>query len=394
MKINLNKLYFKLLLLFPITTLFQVYFDFANKLLFSFIIILQLFLSFKDISLKKIIEIIFVVSIFIFNYTITDGSIYNTNELFYLPFCILYLSFFYDNKSKFNNFIKTNKRYINFILLLWNIIVFISIFISSSWNSTWTDGFYFGSFCGSVFRLAPTALLIGSISLCCMNIHNNKKYFYYLFLPLFCFLMGGSRTYMFVGLLLFILGWYYYTNSKKIFYLTIIPVSLILMFFVFNSAMMSKFNATSYSKNSYFDYLGTISNGRSVFWEADIISFSKANLMNKFFGNGFNYVYDINYKAFGGLVWAHNDFIQILLSHGLLMLILYISKIKNSFKLVNKKIKAPYFIVFVIWLFNAIFNMYYTYFCAMISLPFLIISIKSNSKITNNKEINNEKVTI
>ena len=42
MRINIRNLYYRTMLLFPITTLFQLYFDNINKILLGFLFALQL----------------------------------------------------------------------------------------------------------------------------------------------------------------------------------------------------------------------------------------------------------------------------------------------------------------------------------------------------------------
>lgn len=378
MKIKIEDVYFKIIMLFPIATLFQGYLGGLNKIFFALLLFFQIILFINKINFKQFIIMFTVLAIFIYNYLITKGSLYNINELFYYPFSIMYLLFFYNKLDKIYNFICRERKFIDSVLNIWSFIIFISIFLKSSWSTVWGGGVYFGSFCGSIFRLAPSALFIGIISICCMNIYNQKKYFYYLFLPLFCFLMGGSRTYLFVGLLVFVLGWYFFIKSKKKFLLTIIPISFLLVFLVINSTIMDKFAAVSYTSSSYFDFWGTVTNGRSVFWEADLKYFINSSFISKLFGNGFNCIYEINYLALNDYIWAHNDFIQILISHGLYLLFIYVFSIYLLFKY-NLNFKTNRFLViavFVIWIFNAIFNMCYTYFCALLSLPFMIIFIK------------------
>ena len=97
MKLSLKKIYFNLLLCFPIATLFQTDLLFVNKFLFSVLLFIQFILFFNKISIKCFLEFFVVMIIFIFNYFITNGTLYNLNEIFYLPFCIMFLSYFYDN---------------------------------------------------------------------------------------------------------------------------------------------------------------------------------------------------------------------------------------------------------------------------------------------------------
>ena len=166
-------------------------------------------------------------------------------------------------------------------------------------------------------------------------------------------------------------------NSNKKFVLTCVPFLLVVSLILLNSSVMDKLSATTYSNSSYFDLWGTITSGRSIFWAADIKSFFESSFLTKLFGQGFNSIYEINYKAFGGKVWAHNDFIQCLISHGLIGLVLYIMVMFRIFRTLKKSNTSLFLctLVIVIWLFNAMFNMFYTYFCSILAFPILTLGI-------------------
>lgn len=382
MRINIKMLYYRIMLLFPIATLFQVYFNGINKVLFAILLVLQLLLLLKNRCFLNWVLIVLMLLLFGYDLYITDGNLYNSNELFYYPFAIIFLIYSSFTLDDVYDYFINDQRYIKFIIILWSLIVFISVFVSSSWTSSWGGARYFGSFCQSIWRLAPTAVFIGCLSIAYMNILKKKKYFYFLIIPMFCFLMGGSRTYLIVGVLMFLLGWYYFSKTKRGFYISLIPLFLFLLLMIGHSSMIDKFNAVSYSNNSYFDFWGTLTSGRSIFWEADLVAFSNLNFINKLLGNGLNFVYIVNYNAIDGLIWAHNDFIQCLLSHGLVGLSLYCIAIYKVIKNITFKQNdnIPVLLAIFIWLVNAFFNMFYTYFCSILSFIFVITAVKYANK--------------
>lgn len=382
MKINLINLNFKIIMLFPLTTLFQTIFPPLNKIFFGLLLITFIPIYFNKINVKRVIIAFFTLLVMIYDLFITKGDLYNFNELFYFPFCILFFTYISENYEKLKQFLLNEKKYVFSIIFLWTFLVCISVFFDSSWINEWGEARYFGSFCMSVWRLAPTAMFIGTLILVYMIYYKNKRAIYLLVVPLFCFFMSGSRTYMVVGILLFLIAWYFYVNSRTNFLLSIIPVGIILFVAILNSSMIDKFISVSYSNDSYFDPLGTITNGRSIFWQADLVAFEQSSILNKFLGNGFNLIYDVNYEAFGGLVWAHNDFIQCLVSHGILGLALYLYSIviliRNITK--GKKYLFPLILAIIIWLFNAFFNMFYTYFCSMLSYSILLLIVRDGKR--------------
>ena len=130
----------------------------------------------------------------------------------------------------------------------------------------------------------------------------------------------------------------------------------------------------SMTEREYQNPLSVFTNGRSDFWRRDIEAFQEQPIVNQMFGCGFNFVRIVNGAVVGTSergIWAHNDFIQILATYGYTGLILYLINMRVMFKkMINHKI--PFFIgavLLMIWLFNAVFNMYFTYTCSMIALP-------------------------
>ena len=91
MRINIRNLYYRTMLLFPITTLFQLYFDNINKILFGFLFALQLLLLLKNKKIFNWVIILLMIAVFSYNLFITHGALYNSNELFYYPFAIIFL---------------------------------------------------------------------------------------------------------------------------------------------------------------------------------------------------------------------------------------------------------------------------------------------------------------
>lgn len=385
MKIEIRKIYFYIILLFPLSTLFQSYFDAINKLLFGILLVLQIILTFKGIKAKNFIIILIMLISFCCNIISTHGRPYNINEIFYYPFSVLFLLYMADNVKMIEYLFRNHKRFISRILNIWTFLVGISIFLPSSYKSSWGGAHYFSSFCGSIWRLAPTCIFIMSLALGAMIIYKKKKFILYALIPMYSLYMGGSRTYVLVGLALFMIFWYHFSASKKIFYISLPCVAIVLVSLIWQTSMADKLNTVSYTTDSYFDFWGTITSGRSIFWSADIKAFWESNIVKKTIGHGLNFIYEINDDAFGGLVWAHNDFIQCLVSHGIIGLILYLYSIKKLFynihnKTIGYKETIPVICCFFVWLINAVFNMFYTYFCSILALPILIYAVQQGEK--------------
>lgn len=382
MKVDVKFLFYRTIMMFPIATLFSYYFDTLNKLLFSVLFLSLIYVGYRKIRKSNIVLVLLLITVYVYTIFRTGAIPYNFNELFYFPFMILYLNYLSEHIDELHHYLIKDYRYVRWIVNIWTILVLVSFAFPSSYTVEWGGARYFGSFCKSVWRLAPTCVFIMSLSIVEINLLKNKKAFFYLIVPFLAILSGGSRTYVVVALCLVLVAWYCLINSNIKFILTCIPFLLIVFLLLINSSIIDKFSATTYSDSSYFDLWGTITSGRSIFWIADIEAFINSSLLGKVLGQGFNSIYDINYRAFGGSVWAHNDFIQCLISHGLLGLTLYLVVMVKTFKLL-KKYKVNWFILFltiIIWLFNAMFNMFYTYFCSILSFPILILGLTAIRK--------------
>ena len=154
-----------------------------------------------------------------------------------------------------------------------------------------------------------------------------------------------------------------------------IPIIIVFYFITINSAIGDKFISASYTSNSYFDFWGTITSGRTVFWEIDINAFKGLPLWNRIVGNGYNFVFYVNERSGHGDIWAHNDIINILMNFGYIGVIVYLYafvRLVMPFFKTNRYRIAKYGFLFMVF-FNSMMNMSYTYLCAFISYPIFLV---------------------
>lgn len=382
-KMNANEILCKLLLLFPIFTLFQSFsfLGWINKALLIFVIVILLFLITRKIE-KRWVGILFAVFVVhVYALMQTTFPLYNSNMLFYYGFWILLVVYYTSCSKRAMETFKKSERFTRGVVQIWSVIVGISIFMPSSYviNKAWGSGRYFVSITGDAFRLAPTCLMIVTLVLGLYCLTRKKKYLLYITIPMYGFLMCGSRTYLGVGLLVILAFWYIYCPQKKYFYFSLIPLAAIMGTLVLNSAAGSKIAATTYTTTSIFDKWGTITNGRTVFWSLDLKYFFKENIFNQLLGCGFNFDYQITKRFYTSAHWAHNDFISILLNFGYVGLGIYfysVYKLLKVFVFEQKMPKLIVLLVFMIWFLNAMFNMFYTYTCSMVCFPMMLIALR------------------
>ena len=100
MIINVNSAIISLICLFPITVIIQRYNNIPNRFLFT-LLVLMLLLSFvlntlranTKKKIKAFVMVTLVVVLALYDYNITGESLINFNDVLYLPFWVLFLSY-------------------------------------------------------------------------------------------------------------------------------------------------------------------------------------------------------------------------------------------------------------------------------------------------------------
>lgn len=369
-------LFMKISCIFPIFTVCTDNGIF-NKLLFALIVVIYLVFIFKNkIKIKSLVNLAIMLVCFFCTLLISEYPLKNNNMLFYFPFFVAYTWLIIDYNDLISDWLKLNQKYIMFIIRIWSVIVGISIFIPNCYYIKEGGASYFGSFTGTIFRLGPSAFFIQVLVLSSMSFYKRKKDIIYMIIPLYCYFTGSSRTYLIIGLCLFVIAWYWYVGQVNIFYFTLIPLLVIGFIFILQGPMMNKI-AYTLDKNAYGDFWYKITSSRSLFWAKDLHAWIKESFWHKLTGSG------IEFTMIHSGLWGHNDFIEIMCSFGLIGLVQYIVTNIKMLSLCFFKRKHSAIVVILLgisWFFNAFFNMYYTYFCCMLSLPLAVLAISNYYK--------------
>lgn len=359
--ISLIRVYITLIALFPLTTLLQGYISSINRIICSLLIITSVLIVVKR-PLKKNIVVFLGLSVIslIFSLVNTGQMPYNMNIIFYFLCWTLNVIIF----SQFPHIAKkqlvASRKIFLGITCIWEILVLVSMLFPSSY--VYGAGVIsFASFTGDTFRLCTSTFQILSYILILLISYDRKRMILLLIVPLATIFMCGSRTYFVIGVVLVVFCMYRFFKKKKHFYMAIIPMVIICAMFFAGSAVGSKFQVTN--QEGYYGYLATFTSGRSDFWVVDINGFLNANIYNKLIGFGFNKSIDLNNQTYGNPIWSHNDFIECLLTGGILQLFIYLWSIKILFSAYFKKKNILFFaMLWCVWFFDAFFNMFYTYF--------------------------------
>lgn len=382
--LNYNNLSFRLkdiilyiLLFFLLSSMLKVYIGPVNVLLTGITFVLFFLLDVKEGVHKIDFYLLAYIGLtLIYNIAIWGLDYYEDNMLFYFPFLLMFFGFFIRYSGYIPEFLASHKHYLDFILLIWNGMVFISLFLPSSYvYEGETRGFV--SFAGTTFLLCAMAIYAFALLTFQYYVHRKKIYVIALLIPSLCILMGTTRTYIVVLLCAWLIFLYINMRNQRYYVPLMVFVIALFVIIVLLSPISDKFiNTGARSENLGMDPLEAITSGRSVFWAYDINAIFQNSPLKIIFGNGVNWLFNLNRERFHNPLWAHNDFIQILSDYGLLGLGVYLWSIKRIMEHFFRKTKISLIIIcmiVVMWCFNAFFNMFYTYFCATLSFPFYVL---------------------
>ena len=355
------------------------YIKIVNQLVFALLALMCLGYLCKDGKVEKrnfvfLSFIFFLVVLGLYN---TEGKLGNPNPPMYYAFWFIYSLTILDDIDGWKETIAENKAFVMFFTKLWCIVIGICMFLPMCYR--YNDGSRgFVGFTGVEVasggnRLCPVALLMLTMIYLCINIYEEKRMIFFSIPCIYTFFMGGSRTYFAVGCALAVLLLYDFFPKKRYFYMSIIPIAMIGMSLVSISTMGSRIEGNTWTKDSYGDFWYVLTSGRSVFWVKMLTAFSNQNLFHKLLGNGHNFTIT------AGGHWAHNDYIEILCTYGAVGLICYLKAVFNVFNKILRKANVTviaWVISIFIWAFNAFFNMFYTYLCAELALPFMLLALR------------------
>lgn len=368
--LSLQDAYFGIICLFPVFTTLRDG-TVVNKLLFGLLLTLQLcmFLS-HPVKKKTLMALAVLAGNFGFMLCCTEFPLRNYNLLAYFPFFLLYTYFICDDAGKVLAWFSEHGGFLQGVITVWCALVAVSALLPGSYQVREGGGRYFGSFCRDIFRLGPSAVFIQILILLRMMLHGKKGTFAFMAVPMYCYLMGSSRTYLVIGFFLFVTGWYLLC-SRRLFWGTVIPLSAAILLLMTVTALGGKI-AYTLDEDQYGDFWYRITSSRSYLWSQYWNAWIKTPLLNKLLGN------HLEFTQITADRWAHNDFIEVTCSFGLLGLGHYLYAVKRMFRESWQNAAVPGVLRFcagMVWMFNALFNMHYVYFCAMLGYPFLLLAL-------------------
>ena len=267
------------------------------------------------------------------------------------PILLSYLNSFYSNK-KILIIIKTLPVYIIISTIPFLLGIIEPLKIGYDLSSYGIDSF---GFIG-IFQNAHSASMTLAFSLIIIiylikyTISNNQKIFYYgiILVGLYALI----QTYVRTGLAMLFVGVFvlYLYKVKIIKIVRIIPAAAIILFALFsyyqgNNALQMRFGETNIYKQDVVVGTDNIGSGRLKIASYAINNWVSEGPLSIVFGLGEELAREKMTKTKGSAVFAHNGFVEILQTDGILGMLLYLNFIFLMFKAITKKInkKSQYY---------------------------------------------------
>lgn len=299
---------------------------------------------------------------------------------------------FWDTKSigRIYRYIEKNKNIVLLGVIISQIYIVYLLISGKGYNISWQMKSFVGPY-GSA-HLYCYSLIVMIVLIEWLYIVKNKKSILILYIvPLFTSLLTGARTPTIALIGVFILIRFMKKGIKinvrvKFNYFKLIIFIFIMLLLILNSNKIYEFiiNSNFIEKFRSTVEEGNILNGRNIFWSNLYKEYLHQNALIQLFGNGIYYTVFSNYRTLGWQIWAHCDFLDILISFGLILVAIYtILYVRYFYKLkVNKSFSLPLFcIIFLLSTFNGVVN--YSNFIAIICyIGILVYSINYDKNET------------
>lgn len=373
MKINLNKISYYLIF---INIILYLILDFITVATFPFLLINILMSLLILIVYRKNYSIFMILIYFLL---FLWWNLYNSYYKYNLFVDILKILNFIliccvcSNKVYINgiiDFIISKKKFINSINYIVIIVEMFSLISGSGYYIDW-DGSYFKGTSYNTHVFSYLMLTMICLNLVKYKLERQKKYIILSGLYFFFILISGARTALLPVIIVFM-----FIISKYL--IAILPIGAIILSNNMFLEVISKIPIIK--KILYQMTTGSFSNGRNIFWVLDYNYYLNIDLFKKIFGSGIDYLYHFNYINIGNMIWAHNDYLSILVGMGIVGLILYIFCFFNMSKVIfiNSGIsKWVQFVLCIVVL--SFFNGVYPYQYFVLSMPLIVtfFSIKN-----------------
>ena len=390
--VSINNMAVYCCVLFASSTLLQGFpaLDALNRvfiILILFVIAIGIFLNKMKASSFFMILLAIVLTLISALHYVGVGLI---NNIMYLGFWVLFFEYMGNHYDGFIKSLRENIDIVHIFVLLWTMLVIASFFYPGAYRSKW-GGEYFRSFATGAHRMASVCPTILAAAVLLARLKNKKRFLLYLLLPIILILISGARTYLGVAFLFAICLYYSYCPNKRMFYYTVLPVTIIMITVVYFSPMWDKMMYTTTTIGAHGDteqFLRRFTSGRTYVWVATFEYFFNLSLWRQIVGDGADATIRVIYSAFGQEFFAHNDFINILVCNGCLGIIAYLSSFLSFTRFAFRRTNTPLLVktgILSMWFFNAMFNQAYTYPAFVLAMPLLLYALTIRYRVSDSE---------
>lgn len=281
-------------------------------------------------TLKKWDVVLLFYLLFVAVYTIYVAAEIGLNISDYIYWITTILLFWKFGEEKVHREIfdafQRNKKLLWYMTLGIEILLLLSFFDDRSYvrTNTWGEESYFVGFGKTSHSFASgNCLLLNLLIALQWNEKIDIRKILLLLLPIYNILQTGARVFL-IPAAISLLIYYLKVQWKPFLKLVVLVICCMVAFWAYTRTnAYNKMENTM--NNQYLDTpLNALTNGRIGFWTADLEAYGELPAAKKLLGNGFDYVYEVNYKSIRMSIWAHNDVIDSLLSVGVLGTIIYV----------------------------------------------------------------------
>lgn len=289
-----------------------------------------------------------------------------------------------------NNFNEISYKNIDIIFFV-SVILFSFSFIgidnapASTIDAQSSSLEYLRKYRSGLFRVPHIAsIFFGFFSISYLYLYFHLKKIHYLIYSIisaFFMISVGSRA-IIVSILLSLIAFFIKLKAKYIFIL--ITLMIISAAFLLNLEFFLNItrNTILFQYISFFySFINNITGlSRFIIWESWYIEMSDFNFFDYLIGKSFYSSFLANNKNIGAYIWFHNDYLSIIYSYGIIVLIMFISSLYYLFNRYRNLIRSNIylFLLFFIIVLNSIFNGYYYY--SPILLLYIFFSILNIEK--------------
>lgn len=313
----------------------------------------------------------------------TDMALTIENSMFFLSTSLIIWKLSSSNfQARISEALYNCRKLIYYYIIIGIIIMVIGMIIPSCYKYVNGDNLYYG-FADSGHKLAGNICFITALTIFILKDNKFKiSHFSYFGVLFFILLMTGSRTYCVSEIILIFV--YYKINISKLKLKSILVpiIGIGVLYLLINSNVLERFFAMGNNQYISSNFWEASSSGRLIWWKIDIEAFLNLSFFEQLVGKGFAYVYDINQQFYGLRISAHNDFITLLLSIGLIGIVGYLFILfKLIYNLIKNRISKSLVLAVIIYVFwNACISGFYgaqQYVFGLITLISIIYSNRS-----------------